>query len=165
MQKIIVEVNEEKEEFLTSLTEECYVLHSTLSVEYVRKFTNFAQSQKKLVLFCGDEAISRLKVNDADGVLLDLGSIGLKDKVEEIRKSIGKNKILGLVSRTKRHDSMLVAETEPDFVVFKAWSDGIENLVELTDWYADFFIIPCAIFLQDDNVDYQNIKSDYVIKK
>lgn len=76
----------------------------------------------------------------ADGVILDLGAEGLKEKMAAVRKELGKSGVVGLFTRNRRHESMIVSEADPDFVVFKVWKDGFESVRELTDWYNDFFL-------------------------
>ena len=72
----------------------------------------------------------------ADGVILDLGAEGLKEKMA----------------------------AEPDFVVFKVWKEGFESVRELTDWYNDFFLIQSAAWIMEDGVPTEELRTDFVIK-
>ena len=117
------------------------------------------------MLFCGENAVNQAKVYGADGVVLDLGAEEVKDKLEAVRKTLGKGGIVGLFTRNRRHESMLVSEAEPDFVIFKVWKDGFEGVKELTDWYADFFLIQSAAWVMEDGVKVEQLRTDFVIKK
>lgn len=100
----------------------------------------------------------------ADGVILDLGVEGLKEKMAAVRKELGKSGVVGLFTRNRRHESMIVSEVEPDFVVFKVWKDGFESVRELTDWYNDFFLIQSAAWIMEDGVPTEELRTDFVIK-
>ena len=80
---------------------------------------------------------------------------------QDLTKNL-KRKIVGVVTRNRRHEAMLVSECEPDFVIFKAWQDGIEKIRELTSWYNEMFLIQSALLPQED-VDYASFETDFVI--
>ena len=117
-------------------------------------------------MFYGDDAIDICKKYGADGVVLDLGVEKLKEKMQNVRKQLGKGKFVGLFTRSRRHESMLVSEVEPDFVIFKVFKDGFENIKELTDWYGEFFILQSAGWLMEeiDGNSLKNLKTDFIIK-
>lgn len=165
MQKFIAQIEEEKPEFLENMTEECYLLNTALEVTFCRQFVHQAQLKNALVLFYGDDAVEIAARFGADGVMLDLGADGLKEKMITVRKALGVNSVVGLITRNRRHESMVVSEAEPDFVVFKVWRDGIEKLQELTEWYNDFFLIQSAAWVMDDNVDATQLATDIVIRR
>lgn len=166
MQKIIYRIDEENEIFLKNLTADCYVLSTMFTDEFCKKFTEIALKSEKVVLFYGENAVSYCKKYEADGVVCDFGTDNLKEKMAETRKEIGKNKFIGLFTRNRRHESMLVSEAEPDFVIFRVWNDGFAQLKELTDWYADFFLIQSAAWLMDDNVpESKNLRTDFLMIK
>ncbi len=165
MQKNIVRVDEINEKILENMGEECYVLNAALDEACCRIFIAKAAEGEKLVLFYGDNAVAAAKAYGADGVILDLGAEDVKDKLGNVRKELGKGSIVGLFTRNRRHESMLVSEAEPDFVVFKVWNDGIESVKELTDWYADFFLIQSAAWVMEEEVDTSALRTDFVIKK
>ena len=95
---------------------------------------------------------------------MDLGAEKLKEKMADVRKQLGKRKFVGLFTRNRRHESMIVSEVEPDFIIFKVWKDGFENVQELTDWYNDFFLIQSAAWIMEDGVPVENLRTDFVIK-
>lgn len=163
MQKII-RVDEEKNEILNDLSADCYVLSDCLEPDFCSKFINMAQAQDKIVLFYGEDAVKVCKKYDADGVIVDLGADDLKDKMSALRKELGKGKFIGLFTRNRRHESMLVSEVEPDFIVFKVWKDGFLQVQELVNWYNEFFLIQSAVWVMDEDVDLSSLKADFVIK-
>ena len=163
MQKII-RIDEEKNEFLNDLSADCYVLSDCLEAIFCTKFINAAQAQDKIVLFYGENAVKVCKKYDADGVIVDLGADDLKDKMSALKKELGKGKFIGLFTRNRRHESMLVSEVEPDFIVFKVWKDGFLQVQELVNWYNEFFLIQSAVWVMDEDVDLSSLKADFVIK-
>lgn len=164
MQKNIVLIENCNEKIIDDLSEECYILSTLLSDDFCVKFINRANVEQKIVLFYGDNAVDFAKKYDADGVVVDLGAEKLKEKMQNLRKSIGKGKFVGLFTRNRRHESMIVSEVEPDFIIFKIWKDGFENVKELTDWYNDFFVIQSAVWPMEKDISLSEIKTDFVIK-
>lgn len=164
MQKNIIRVGEEDSAILENLREECYVLNAAFGEDFCRKFVARAAKEERIVLFYGDNAVNAAKAFGADGVILDLGSEEVKDKLAAVRKELGKGSIVGLFTRNRRHESMLVSEAEPDFVIFKVWKDGFEGVKELTDWYADFFLIQSAAWVMEEGAPVQELRTDFVIK-
>lgn len=165
MQKNIILIDECNERVFDNLSEECYILTTSLEDEFCCKFINIATELQKIVLFYGENAVDFVKKYGADGVVADLGAEKLKEKMLELRKKLGKGKFVGLFTRNRRHESMLVSEVEPDFIIFKVWKDGFENIKELTDWYNDFFVIQSAAWIVDDGIDISELKTDFVIKR
>lgn len=162
MQKFIIRI--EKETAPSHLKDaECYALNTALSDEYCHQFIQNASSAEKIVLFYGDNAITKAKQFEADGVIVELDAEEAKEKLPQIRKQLGKNSFIGLFSRTKRHESMLISEAEPDFIIFKIWKDGFENSKELTDWYNDFFLIQSASWLMEEDIDTSSLNTDFII--
>ena len=164
MTQNIIFVNNANQSLLNSLTEECYVLDTSLNDDYCTQFINKAITQDKIILFYGENATHKAKYYKVNGILIDLGSTPCKEDMISLKKELGKNSIIGLISRNRRHEAMLNSELEPDFITFKVWSDGIENTKELLDWYNDFFIIQSALLLMDDNIDTSSLKADFIIK-
>ena len=163
MQKIIYRIDVENDISLKDLAAECYILNSDLSEDFCRKFVQNASVEEKIVLFYGDDAMADCKKFEADGVVVDLGADDLKEKMTTLRKELGKNKFIGLFTRGRRHESMLVSEVEPDFIIFKVWKDGFEQIKELTDWYADFFLIQSAAWVVDKEAPVNELATDFVI--
>lgn len=163
MQKFIIRV-ENEEALSAQLDEECYALNAALAEEACREFAAKAAAAGKIVLFYGEEAIKAAKRFGADGVILDLGTDGLKEKMQAVRKELGKGGVVGLFTRNRRHESMIVSEVEPDFVVFKVWKDGFDGVKELTDWYSDFFLIQSAAWIMESGVPAEELRTDFVIR-
>jgi len=65
--------------------------------------------------------------------------------------------------RRRRHEAMIVSENEPDFVVFRIWSEGAEKTKALADWYAEFFLLQTAVEPMDGSVDFSAWPADMVI--
>ncbi|MBQ8750025.1 MAG: hypothetical protein IJZ30_00105 [Alphaproteobacteria bacterium] len=164
MTQNIIFITHEDTSLLNNLTEECYILDTSLNDDFCTQFINKATSSDKIVLFYGKNAINKTKYYNANGILIDLGSTPTKDDFLSLKKELGKNSIIGLISRNRRHEAMLNSELEPDFIVFKAWQDGIENTKELLSWYNDFFIIQSAVLLMDKEIDTNTINADFIIK-
>ena len=164
MQKFIVRVESEEKRFLDIMEGECYALNAALDEEYCREFVEKAAAESRIVLFYGEGAVKTAVHLGADGVILDLGVEGLKEKMAAVRKELGKSGVVGLFTRNRRHESMIVSEAEPDFVVFKVWKDGFESVRELTDWYNDFFLIQSAAWIMEDGVPSEELRTDFVIK-
>lgn len=163
MQKII-RVDEEKNELLKDLSADCCVLSDNLDEGFCLKFINKAREQDKIVLFYGEDAVKICKKYDADGVIVDLGADDLKDQMQALKNKLGKNKYIGLFTRNRRHESMLVSEVEPDFIVFKVWKDGFIQVRDLVNWYNEFFLIQSAVWVMDKDIDLSSLKADFVIE-
>lgn len=166
MQKNITKIDVVDYKVLEKMSDECFILNTSLDDEFCRKFVEKANLEDKIVLFYGEDAIVKNKTFGADGVILDLGSEHLKEKMYDVRKQLGKGKFIGLFTRSRRHESMIVSEVEPDFVIFKVYKDGFDNIKELTDWYNDFFIIQSAAWVMEE-IDCNSLKklnTDFIIK-
>lgn len=163
MQKIIRV--DEKTDFDFEDEAECYALAVELGEDFCRSFIGQAKMSDKIVLLYGENAAELCVSYEADGVVLDLGADELPEKMSTLRKKLGKRKYIGLFARNRKHESMVVSEVEPDFVVFKVWKDGFDRVKELTDWYNDFFLIQSAAWLMDDDVDVSTLNTDFVIAK
>ena len=166
MQKNITKIDVVDYKIIEKMDDECFILNTCLEDEFCRKFIEKANLEDRIVLFYGEEAIAKNKTFGADGVILDLGSEHLKEKMQDVRKQLGKGKFVGLFTRSRRHESMLVSEVEPEFVIFKVFKDGLENIKELTDWYNDFFVIQSASWIMEeiDEAEIKKLKTDFVIR-
>lgn len=149
---------------LPSLDAECYILDTSLDEDFLTTFINQALKEEKITLFFGKDEQTFAKKFGATGIIIDTSimTTPLKD-LTPIRKSLGKNSIIGLITRNRRHETMLTAELEPDFIIFKAWLDGLDKTTELLNWYNDFFLIQSALFPLEE-IDHTNIKKDFIIK-
>ena len=159
MQKIILKMTEEKSEILNDSRFECFILPQNLSSGFKKEFSETAKKKNKLTLA---EEVSDCLAYGFDGVLLDFSkSEHIAADYKKYAKDL-KGKIIGAISRNRRHEAMLVSECEPDFVVFKAWRDGIEKIKELTSWYNEMFLIQSAL-LPEEEIDYKSFETDFVI--
>ena len=164
MQKNIIFISQKNDEYLKNLNEDCYVLDATLDEDFCREFMVLAQKKDIVVLFVGERAVECAKKFGADGVVCEASDKGVKSQVEDLRKILGKKAIVGLVARNRRHEAMVVSEAEPDFVVFKVWSDGIEKTKELLEWYSDFFLIQSVAWVIDEDVEKSTLMADFIMK-
>lgn len=160
MQKFIIKITTEDSSLFDDAALECFILSSGLSAEFIQKIAAVAQQKGKLVL--AEDAETCLKYN-LDGVIIDLS------KSEDIRKDFLqamsglKNKFSGIICRNRRHEAMLASECEPDFLIFRAWLDGQEKVQELTQWYAEMFLIQSALLPLEDGLDFATFPTDFVI--
>lgn len=159
MQKFIVKIEDDKA--INNSEYECFLIADTNPS--LQTLVNKAQAAGKIALVEGQNAVSASVDCGADGAIIDLASS------ERIKNDIGSAKmhlnggILGVVCRNRRHEAMVVGENEPDFIIFKVWEDGFEQTLDLSTWYAEFFLIQQAVYPQDDKVDYKKYPADIVI--
>lgn len=158
MQKIIVKIDREDISLATNKEIECFIVSSDLTSGFINDFKE--KAQHAIVLIDGENAADLCVKYNLDGIVADLSkSTSIKSDMKSLREKIG-NKILGVISRSRRHEAMIVSENEPDFIVFKMWSDGIENIIELLSWYNEFFLLQSAIMPQDNECIMQQTKAD-----
>ena len=159
MQKIILKITNENALILTDTRFECFILGENLSSGFKKQFAEIALKKNKITIA---ESISDCLAYGFDGVLLDFSkSEHIGADYKKYAKDL-KGKIIGAITRNRRHEAMLTSECEPDFVVFKAWQDGAEKVKELTSWYNEMFLIQSALLPQED-VDYKSFETDFVI--
>lgn len=160
MQNFIVKITKPDDSLLDDNTLQCFILSSALDDKFINFFADKAKNLDKLVLT--DNVESCLKHN-LDGVVIDLSkseniAVDYKQQTARLKK-----KFIGVICRNRRHEAMLISECEPDFVIFKAWKDGIEKVKDLTDWYVEFFLIQSAVMAAEDGVDTSLFKTDFII--
>jgi hypothetical protein len=149
--------------FIEDVKVECFLLSSNLPQDYMESVSKLISNQRKLLLFEGDNAVGLCKKFGADGVVKDLtNSNNLKKDILSLRKELG-SCVLGIVSRNRRHEAMIVSENEPDFIIFKVWAQGKEQTIALSKWYSELFLIPQAISLEDDDANFNDYNADMVI--
>lgn len=159
MQKIILKITNENTAIIEDGRFECFILSEKLSSGFKKEFAEAAKKKNKLTL---SEEVSDCLAYGFDGVLLDFSkSENIHKDFQTLSRNL-KGKFIGAITRNRRHEAMLVSECEPDFVVFKAWCDGIEKIKELTSWYNEMFLIQSALLPQED-VDYKSFETDFVI--
>lgn len=160
MQNFIIKITKTDDSLLDDNDIQCFILSSKLDSEFIGSFAQKAKNLDKLVLT--DNVDTCLKHN-LDGIILDLSkseniAVDYKQQTGRLKK-----KFIGVICRNRRHEAMIASECEPDFIIFKAWRDGIEKVKELTDWYVEFFLIQSAIMAAEDGVDTSLFKTDFVI--
>lgn len=159
MQKLIINITEQNYKLLEDDNLECFILNPHLSDFFISQFIKKAQEQEKLVLVT--TAQSCLEYG-ADGILIDLSkSENIAADYKNLTQGL-KGKFIGAICRNRRHETMLVGECEPDFIVFRAWIDGKEKVQDLTSWFNEMFLLQSAL-LPVEEIDYSLFKTDFVI--
>lgn len=163
MQKFIIKITEENDELIQDPAIECYLLTSTLAPEFIAGFKAQAAAKDKIVLAEGENAASVCREHNLDGIVIDVSSSEkIKAEFEKNKKIIG-SKIIGMITRNRRHEAMIASECEPDFLIFQAWVDGQEKVKELVAWYNELFLIQSAVICRDENVEFKDFNADIVI--
>lgn len=164
MQKFIVTVTSENTSLIADKGIECFLLDSSMDKEFNRRFAAEATAAGKLVLISGGQAPELCKELGLDGIIVDL-SKNEKPKAEFqfLRNYLGKNAVIGAIARNRRHEAMVISEFEPDFLIFRAWTDGIGQVRELVAWYNELFLIQSAVLCCDENLDFGSFACDIVI--
>ena len=159
MQKFIIHITEKSFELLKNEQLECFIINSDLPDSFKAEFAKIAKENQKLVLSYEPETTIKFNL---DGVVLDLSkSENIGADYKNLTQGL-KGKFIGAICRNRRHEAMLVGECEPDFVVFRAWTDGQEKVRELTTWFDEMFLLQSALLPVED-VDYGTFKTDFVI--
>ena len=86
-----------------------------------------------------------------------------KAEFQFLRNFLGKNAVIGAITRNRRHEAMVISEFEPDFLIFQGWNDGIDQVRELVAWYNELFLIQSAVLCREENVGFQSFDCDIVI--
>ena len=163
MQKFIVNLTSEDIALIRNSDLECFITDSELPEEDITRIIAEIKAQHKLLLLSGKDACATCQKYGADGALIDLSkSEHCAKEVNFARKQIG-DKALGVISRNRRHEAMLISECEPDFVAFKAWNQGIEQVREIVSWYNEMFLIQSATVLQEPITDKKRFDCDIII--
>lgn len=138
----------------------CFIVSPDLPADFIAEFARKAREKDKLVL-CTDKTLCLQ--HKLDGVIFDFSkSENPAADYHEAAQDL-KGRVIGVISRGRRHEAMLVSECEPDFIIFRAWRDGAEKIRELTDWYNEYFLIQSALLPADENLDFTDFKTDFVI--
>ena len=164
MQKFIIRVTEENTSLIGDSAAECFLLDSAMDKEFNRRFAAEANQAGKLVLSGGEQGAELCKELELDGVIADM-SKNEKPKAEFqfLRNFLGKNAVIGAITRNRRHEAMVISEFEPDFLIFQGWNDGIDQVRELVAWYNELFLIQSAVLCREENVGFQSFDCDIVI--
>ncbi len=162
MQNFIVRITQENFKLLNRAEIGCFILPDTTSPEFAAEFIAKACAADKLVLAEGEKALDFYLQYNPDGLILNTAKEANPAKaIKEVQKK-AKKAVLGVVTRNRRHEAMLVSECEPDFVIFKFWKDGFESNKELLDWYGELFLIQNAAQIEED-CDFSALNADFII--
>ena len=159
MQKFIIHITEPNYEILQDRDLECFILNQNLDDSFVENFAKKAKEKQKLVLSYNTQ--TTIKYN-LDGAIIDLSKSECISSDYKTATHGLKNKFVGVICRNRRHEAMLVGECEPDFLVFRAWSDGKEKVQELTSWFSQMFLLQSALLPVED-IDFSSFATDFVI--
>ena len=161
MQKFVVNLTNKDKTLIQNSKLECFIIDTAQAK--TAELVDSIKAQHKIVLLEGEKACELCQEYNADGVLIDLSkSEHCAKDVNFARKQIG-DKVLGVISRNRRHEAMLISECEPDFVAFKVWNQGIEQVKELVSWYTEMFLIQSAALLTEPLDNIEQLDCDIVI--
>ena len=163
MQNLIINITQENFSLLENENFGCFILPQNLTDEFKNKFVAEAHKKGKIGLISGENAAEEYLKSGADGIILDLSKEENPQKPLEDFQKKNPHALLGVISRNRRHEAMLISECEPDFIIFKLWNDGYEKTKELLDWYGEFFLIQYAVMPVDFKKT-DEIKADFIIK-
>lgn len=162
MQNFIVKITQENTKLLQKPEIGCFILSDKCSPQFAENFVSEAHRQNKLVLCEGENAVAFYQKFNTDGLILNTVKENNPQKLVKAIQKQAPKAILGVVSRNRRHEAMLVSECEPDFVIFKFWKDGFAANKELLDWYAELFLIQNAAQIEED-IDFGVLNADFII--
>ena len=164
MPNFILNINSATEDLmLEDASVGCCLLNSEIEPMALKRLVHRVMTADKICLLYGKNAADLQQSTGADGILADLSkSENIKKDMENLRRQI-KNGVLGVISRNRRHEAMIVSENEPDFIVFRVWKEGGEQTLELASWYEEFFLLQMAIMPQDNEVDFARYNADILI--
>ena len=162
MQNLIIRITQENTKIIDDDKIGCFILPDTTSDAFAVKFVEAAAQKGKLVLTCGNNALSAYQKWHTDGLIIDSSKEEKPQKLVKQIQAQTKKAILGVITRNRRHEAMLVSECEPDFVIFRFWKDGFSENLELLEWYNELFLIQNAV-LPAEEIDLSNIRSDFII--
>lgn len=162
MQNFIIKITQKNSPLPINERIGCYIITSDLSDKLIAQIVDKAHEQTKLVLSAGDSAPELYQNFHTDGFILDCSrSEHPQTEVKAARQKYP-HAIIGVISRNRRHEAMLISECEPDFIIFRLWREGLEKNLELLQWYGDLFLIQCAA-LPEEDIPLKNIPADFLI--
>ena len=150
MQKIILKIDRSDFDLSDYPEIECFAASGEIDVT---RLLPEIQKKDKILLSYGENSVEHCKKYGTDGAILDLSqSEHIKKDFDAAQRELKKNKIFGIVVRSRRHETMIAAECEPDFLVFRVWEELSEKQKELFAWYNEFFLIQSAADLAGEDV-------------
>ena len=163
MPKFILKITAESaENCIDEKNVECFILSASLPEDCLGRIIRKIEAAGKIALLEGEDAAALAVKLGADGIVADLSaSTAIKKEMAALRRQLGR-RFLGVICRSRRHEAMIVSENEPDFVVFRIWSEGAEKTKALADWYAEFFLLQTAVEPMDGSVNFSAWHADMV---
>ena len=162
MQNFIINITQENFELVKNEKIGCFIISQDLNDDFIISFIDMAKKSGKICLISGNYAEINPEKYSSDGAILDLSKEEHPKKIIKTFKIKYPKALIGVVSRNRRHEAMLISECEPEFVIFKVWKDGFEKSAELVNWYNELFLIQYAIW-PVDGADTSVLKTDFVI--
>lgn len=164
MSKFILKITAESaENCVEDAGVDCFILSASLPEACLDGWIRRIEAAGKIALLEGKDAAGLAVKLGADGIVADLSaSTAIKKEMAALRRELGR-RFLGVVCRGRRHEAMVVSENEPDFVVFRLWSEGGEKMRELIEWYTEFFLLQTAVEPMDGQADFSACPADMVI--
>ena len=128
MPKFILKITAESaENCIDEKNVECFILSASLPEDCLGRIIRKIEAAGKIALLEGEDAAALAVKLGTDGIVADLSaSTAIKKEMATLRRQLGR-RFLGVICRSRRHEAMIVSENEPDFVVFRIWSEGAEK--------------------------------------
>jgi hypothetical protein len=159
MPQIILSITSDNDKIACSGDIACYIVADNLAATTI----NQVVATGKMVLVQGTQALEICSKYNLDGVVKEIDATKpLKPQVKPLREKL-KKKTLGIIVPARRHEAMLAGEVEPEFIAFKP--ENLDSSKEIIDWYNEFFLIPLAVVLPDDEHFAAKVSADFVIVK
>ena len=162
MKKLIIRITQENKDLLKDEKIGCFIVPENLSENFMSDFVTAAKEANKLVLIEGENAPETYQKYNADGFIVSTVKEEKPQKILKQLKARNPQAVMGVITRNRRHEAMLVSECEPDFVIFRFWKDGFNENAELLKWYNDLFLIQNAALIEED-CDYKSLPADFII--
>ena len=162
MQNLIINITQENFDLLQHKDFACFLLSDSLSETFLAEFINQTKAKEKLCLIYGKKAPEIYEKYLPDGVVFDLSHEEKPQKILKEFKTKNPKALIGAISRNRRHETMLISECEPEFIIFRLWNDGIDKSLELLEWYGEFFLIQYAVWPQEP-FDFSKVSADFII--
>ena len=142
---------------------ECFLLPADLPDSFIAGFARRAAAAGKIVLAEGEGALACCRKHHLDGIVADLSAEEDPGRAAAALRRETKDLVLGLISRNRRHEAMLLSEAEPDFLIFRVWSDDTAANRELIAWYGSLFLIQSAVMPQTFSAEVLSYPADIFI--
>lgn len=164
MQNFIVRITEEDFSQAAGIDAGCQILPATAESQKAAAFIAKTRAQGRLTLIEGENAPQVCHLLNADGVVIAVDSTQpYKKQIAAVQQQLGSGKILGIICPVERHAAMIVSECEPDFLIFDSATVSPDKFQELTDWYAELFLIQSAVAVDSPDAPLENLKYDFVV--